>query len=963
MEVLGLGEEDQFIEQTNGLNSNNATSNTLSTSRTLSANRTRKLSVATPRLASNGASGSSGFKTFYDSTVNGTGDAPFTAIQAKDLPAGAEIVPAAALANSSTTTAQATITGNGTLTWDNLPAVDESGNLIYYYVVEKDATANANEMSVRYSYAYNPDGSIRKVTITNTTVQLTGSLTVKKVVNGDDAKGTYSIAVKDASGIYYDLNGTANGSTPLYVTFSKGDSKTWNNLPAGSYTVEEANADAEGYTWSVSGTGEVNVQAGGSASTTVTNTYTPKPGALVITKKVQFNGADANTDAQKALLNKSFTFVVKASSGTVVSGSPFTITVENGLSKTITIPNLPEGDYTIEETDSNGLTLTGATGGKSVSDKVVTVHVTKGKNTETTVESTAKAEFTNNLPTTSTTVNKTWLVGTTDYSDKLTEMFGDVTVEVGVVKLATTNATPEAIAAANVVKDVFGDDAKATMTASGWTATVANLPVPEAGNGYYWKEISVKDGKGNDITADFDTTMNLNASPLTINNAPKLTEVTVEKVWATTTTQNLSATLSLYKGVDAASANTKVTDITLNGTEGQAVNIDNSDAKAGQKQATAWTATFSNLPKYGYDATNGVYEIAYVVKEDTVPDGYAVSYSGDKAYALTNEKVTNTEQIPMSGTKEWAELPENDQTTKSATLRLARYKGQTLDTTFGTDGYLTGVLDGTVDGTTTGELTAWTYTWLNQDKSYWDETANQYVDYTYKVVETEFTYGDKTYTVTEDNGVYTLTLNGGTSTAWVTTQKDDYTIINTKNDTWIKVKKVWKENDVEVTAPSDGTRTIEVTLYRTNGGQTEIGTYQLTTDKTKENELGYIYSDTYEWTISGLDKYYLNEGELTQYQYSIVETQPSGWTIAHYTDGVTTDETDESKLKEFSSGLDAKVYPEDEITVTNSRWSVSLPATGGPGTGIFYGAGASLMLLAVLGIVLQSRRRERGEGI
>ena len=378
--------------------SSNATSNALSTSRTLSANSPRKLAAASPRLASNGASGSSGSKKFYDSAVNGTGDLAFTAIQAKDLPVGA--VPATDVDGY-----EFVVSGNGTYTWSNLPAVDESGNLIYYYVVEKDATANADRMSVRYAYEYNtpgdPASGIRKVTITNSTEKdapTTGSLTVTKSVSGDNAKGTYSIAVKGSDGHYYDIDGTDKGTNAFYVTFNKGDSKTWNNLPAGSYTVEEADANAEGYTWSVSGTGVVDVQAGGTASKTVTNTYTPKPGALVITKKVQFNGAEATSDAQKAMLNKSFKFAVKNSAGQAINGSPFTIAVTNGVSNTIPVADLPEGDYTIEEIDSNGLTLTGATGGKSVSGKVVTVHVAKGKNTEASVEATAKAEFTNNKP-------------------------------------------------------------------------------------------------------------------------------------------------------------------------------------------------------------------------------------------------------------------------------------------------------------------------------------------------------------------------------------------------------------------------------------------------------------------------------------------------------------------------------------------------------------------------------------
>ena len=42
---------------------------------------------------------------------------------------------------------------------------------------------------------------------------------------------------------------------------------------------------------------------------------------------------------------------------------------------------------------------------------------------------------------------------------------------------------------------------------------------------------------------------------------------------------------------------------------------------------------------------------------------------------------------------------------------------------------------------------------------------------------------------------------------------------------------------------------------------------------------------------------------------------------------------------------------------------VSLPSTGGMGTGVVYGAGAALVLLAVLGMILTRRKRTDGEGI
>ncbi len=50
------------------------------------------------------------------------------------------------------------------------------------------------------------------------------------------------------------------------------------------------------------------------------------------------------------------------------------------------------------------------------------------------------------------------------------------------------------------------------------------------------------------------------------------------------------------------------------------------------------------------------------------------------------------------------------------------------------------------------------------------------------------------------------------------------------------------------------------------------------------------------------------------------------------------------------------------FTVGNTP-GVMLPATGGVGTGVVYGAGAALLLLAVLGLILLNRKRTDGEGI
>ena len=84
---------------------------------------------------------------------------------------------------------------------------------------------------------------------------------------------TYEIAVTDSSGNYYGTDGTNYGSTPHYEVFADGSNKTWSPLTPGTYTVTERDASAEGYTWTVTGTGAVKVEQDKTAETTVTNNY------------------------------------------------------------------------------------------------------------------------------------------------------------------------------------------------------------------------------------------------------------------------------------------------------------------------------------------------------------------------------------------------------------------------------------------------------------------------------------------------------------------------------------------------------------------------------------------------------------------------------------------------------------------------------------------------------------------
>ena len=158
--------------------------------------------------------------------------------------------------------------------FENLDKCDQDENPYYYYVVETECVPEYYHVTAYDNDNLTDTGTIK---ITNQKEQK-GSLSVTKSAKGldpEDASGkTYQIGVKDASGNYYKLTGDIAEQSPFYVTFNGNETKKWNELPAGTYTVEEENADVSGYTWSVTGTDNVNVPEGGSASATIINTYT-----------------------------------------------------------------------------------------------------------------------------------------------------------------------------------------------------------------------------------------------------------------------------------------------------------------------------------------------------------------------------------------------------------------------------------------------------------------------------------------------------------------------------------------------------------------------------------------------------------------------------------------------------------------------------------------------------------------
>ena len=422
---------------------------------------------------------------------------------------------------------------------------------------------------------------------------------------------------------------------------------------------------------------------------------------------------------------------------------------------------------------------------------------------------------------------------------------------------------------------------------------------------------------------------------------------------------------------------------------------------------------------YTYDVTEVEFtvrlpenqSVAYTVRDDgqvvwdddTYPDAtpYVFSRIGNDFY--------NSDETTVNATKIWEPNGASDDKIQSITYKLTRtftYETQGLSTVSDED--FEDVVTITKVTKTTGDeyevsssrkpgettyTSGWGYTWsdlerygfMHEDGKAEEGTigwAGPNGTYNYTVEETAFRYEGVTYKVTKNNsGDYTVkkvTTDPETheetetvTDAWVVHKGDNNVFTNAKNDTKINVAKVWMENGATVTGPTDPSiKSIEVTLYRVKGATMEIidsvtrrpvtsgsaKKFTLTTNQS-DSEDGHIKSsdaNTWSWTIDGLEKYYIdNNGDLKEYEYYIAETKVGDYSIASYSNGTTTANGD--------NGNTIKVKENGTITVTNSKYSVSLPSTGGPGTTGFYVLGSILTLLAL--VLLVTKKRSDGAGI
>ena len=294
-------------------------------------------------------------QTFHDPALT-TGTPAFTAIQYKDLPEGATPVETDGDGNPGTQT----ITGNASYTWSNLPNQTEDGHPIYYYVVEKQATAQADTMSVDYRYTYNADGTIKEVIITNTTTgtptPTKGDITVTKsfvgLEEGVDLPANFKITNSYDDQVFTVSN--ASGTNPYTWTLSGVDGGT-------TVTFTESGATVNGYNLTVTSNATVvedamvsaTVIAGETVTAPFVNTYEQKTVDVTLKKvdkeninKTPLEASDL-LDEAKFILEK-YTQLSPVESKDVVWNEAHN-ELNVGTGGIFTFTDLPVGIYKIVE--------------------------------------------------------------------------------------------------------------------------------------------------------------------------------------------------------------------------------------------------------------------------------------------------------------------------------------------------------------------------------------------------------------------------------------------------------------------------------------------------------------------------------------------------------------------------------------------------------------------------------------
>ncbi len=338
---------------------------------------------------------------------------------------------------------------------------------------------------------------------------------------------------------------------------------------------------------------------------------------------------------------------------------------------------------------------------------------------------------------------------------------GDLTSKIKIIKV---DKDKESIKLANAKFKItkLADNSTFELTTGANGEILSNKLIPGK---YKIKEIDAPDGYILDNATEYEVTVTSDGACVqTIKNEPVKTNITVEKRWIGATGSPVTAILK------------------ADGTE---------VARHELTEATSWTHTFENLRKYqpGTDT-----EIVYTVEEETIPQGYTVSYATDPTGVLT---ITNTqEKTEVKVTKAWEDNHDQDgKRPESIAIKL--------------------LADGEETGKTLTLTKAdnWTGTFTDLD----EYKAGKKIEYTIK----EEAVG---------NG-YVSVITGSAA--------EGYKVTNTREPEKIVIEgsKTWNDK-----GDQDRKRPAEITINLLKNG-------------TKINSVKVKESDGWKWKFENLDKY------------------------------------------------------------------------------------------------------------
>ena len=841
--------------------------------------------------------------------------------------------------------------GTGSASFDTIPSINVGSDLTI--IVKENPVESSNNasldgllingQSVSSTFFENNEGyRTRKYVIKNVPAQLVLTGTIQSnpwrrlsisIIVDRQAEAQQQIDSGDGTPIPlgtitvgYDSIKSTTLSSPCTVAAGKTPwSALIGNLPTTdgtnnfTYYVEETEVTG----FDKSGDGAANVvEAGGKI--TVTNQKQPT-GSLRVKKELAGLTYDDLTDAQKQALSK-ISFTVKNAGEETVA----TVTLGHALEGK-TIGDLAPGTYTVTETRPNDSTPSGYL------YKKTTVKVNNGAPVETV---TASATVSANTVTNVTYVNEygpaTADLTVTKRIDKANSATENVTFYVGLFANAT-DTTPIAageVGGMNPQPITFtagSTDTSKTATFTGLTvgttyyvfetdSTGRKVTTADKTNGYAIVAADVE-GKSVSIQPGGSTAFITNTYSAT-GSVPFKAKKTLEG--GDLTADQFSFTLVEYTDNTFQT----VKDGGVSQSKGNAIGGDIAfDEVALADTATRYFKIKETVPT-GQDADGS---IIYDTHETNVTVTVTDDGKGNLVYAK-NPSAVEDYDASFKNTKKGALT-----ITKAVTVDGSAEKAVSTKLADGTYSF---TITGPNSYSHTGEITV-TNGAAQNNISLTDLTPGEYI-----VTE-----------ATPTNGTAISKINAAASSVYNTTvtvqpnQTETVAYTNDIETAKLTVEKKWLLNGTPATEPKqfDGSviSAIEFNLFQKKKGDVDGtqygGTYTISSDNGWKIEIDvpkYVWDDTQQKNV--LVSYYLQETTA----------------LDHYNTTITSNSVTVSKSDPLSV-----VDSDKDVTITNSLYTVALPSTGGVGTGVVYGAGAALILLALLGLVLMNRKRSRGTGI